>query len=125
MRRIRMTRKRFLSTAILALAVVLMASVPAYSASNSCRVNMPSAGVLNGTHLAAGQYNLTWQEHSPSVTVTVAKGKNVVATVPGRIEERTSKFQRNMVVYTARPDGSQIINEVRVAGTSRAIVFSE
>ena len=120
-----MTRTHFLSTAILALAVVLTASVPAYSAFNSCRLNMSRAAVLNGTHLAAGQYNITWQEHSPSVTVTVAKGGKVVATVQGRMEERTRKFQRDMVVYTARPDGSQIINEVRVGGTSRAIVFSE
>jgi uncharacterized protein YfaP (DUF2135 family) len=112
-------------TAILAVAVALTASVPAYAASKSCRLNLRHAGVLNGTHLAAGQYNITWQEHSPSLTVTVAKGRNVVATVQGRMEERTTKFQRNAVVYTAGPDGSQIINEVWLGGTSRAIVFSK
>ena len=118
-------RKHLLSTAILVVAVLLTANVSAYSASNSCRVNMPYGAVLNGTHLAAGQYNITWQEHSPSLTVTVAKGRNVIATVQGRMEERTSKFQRNMVVYGAGPDGSQIISEVRVGGTRRAIVFSD
>ena len=120
-----MTRKRFVSTVILAVAVVLTASVPVYSANNSFRVNMPYAGDMNGTHLAAGQYNITWQAHSPSLTVTVAKGKSVVATVQGRMEDRASRFQTNMVVYTARPDGSQTISEIRVGGTSHAIVFSE
>ncbi len=120
-----MTRKPFLSIVILALAVVLTASVPAYSANNSCRVHMPFAGTLSGAALAAGHYNITWQAHSPTLTVTVAQGKNVIATVPGRMEERASKFARNMVVYTTRPDGSQIINEVRLGGTNRAIVFAD
>lgn len=120
-----MTRKDSLLTAVLVVAVVLAASVPMYPASNSCQVNVPYAGALNGKHLAAGRYNISWQAHSPSLTVTVAQGKNVVATVQGRMEERAGKFQNNMVVYTERPDGSQSISEIRVRGTNRAIVFDE
>jgi uncharacterized protein YfaP (DUF2135 family) len=120
-----MTSKSFVLTAVLAVAVVLAASAPMYSASNSCQVNVPYAGALSGKHLAAGQYNISWQAHSPSLTVTVAQGKNVVATVQGRMEERAGRFQRNMVVYTEKPDGSQIISEIRVRGTNRAIVFDE
>jgi len=120
-----MTRKHFLSIAILAVAVVLTASLPAYSDSNSCWVKIPYGGTLSGTQLAAGQYKITWQQNSPSLTVTVANARNVVATVQARMEERTRKFERNMVVYTERPDGSRIIREIRVGGTSRAILFSE
>ncbi|MFB3922647.1 MAG: hypothetical protein ACE145_13055 [Terriglobia bacterium] len=120
-----MTRNNVLMTALLAVAVVLTASSPAYSSSNSCQVNFPTAGTLNGTPLAAGQYNITWQAHSPALTVTVAQAKKVVATVQGKMEERSSRFRKNMVVYTERADGSRVINEIRVGGTNRAIVFNE
>ncbi len=120
-----MTKKQFLATAILALAVALTAIAPAYADSNSRNVNVPYAGSLSGTPLEAGRYTITWQHHSPSLTVTVANGKKVVATVPGRMEERANKFKCNMVLYTTRPDGSRIISEVRVGGTNQVIVFSE
>ncbi len=120
-----MTTKHLLATTILALAVVLTAIAPAYADSNSCRVNIPYAGTLNGTQLAAGRYKITWEQHSPSLTVTVANGRSVVATVQARMEERSSKFQTNMVLYTTRPDGTQIISEIRVGGTNQVIVFSE
>jgi hypothetical protein len=120
-----MTKKHFLLTAILAGAVALTASVSAYSAGNSCRVNIRYAAALNGTDLAPGQYKLTWEEHSPSLTVTMTKGGDVVVTVQGRMEERARKFQANMVVYTTQPDGSQVIDEIRLGGTNQAIVFTE
>jgi anti-sigma factor RsiW len=59
-------------------------------------------------------------------TETVAKErKNVVDTAQGKIEERKVKYGRNMVVVTTKPDGSRAINEFRLAGTNKAIVFSE
>jgi hypothetical protein len=120
-----MTRKHFMLAAILPVAVVLISIIPAYSASNHCRVSMPFAAEMNGTHIAAGQYNISWQASNPSLTVTVAKGQSVVATVQGKMEDRSNKFQTNMVVYKAKPDGSQIVSEIRLGGTSQAIVFSE
>jgi hypothetical protein len=57
--------------------------------------------------------------------VTLAKGNNVVATAQGKIEERSAKYARNMVVFITKPDGSRAINEFRLAGTNKAIVFSQ
>ena len=88
-------------------------------------MNVPNAGTLGGTRVEAGVYNITWVHHSPEVTVTVAKGKTVVATVKGRMESRNMKYQRNMIVYTAQPDGTQNIDEIRIGGTNSAIVFTK
>ncbi len=120
-----MTRKHLLSSAILTVAVILTAIVPAYATKKSCRVNMPYAGTLSGAQLEAGRYKIIWQHHSPSLTVTVAQGKNVVASVQARMEERSTKFHTHMVLYTERPDGSRFISEIRVGGTRQVIVFSE
>jgi hypothetical protein len=120
-----MTTKHFLATAILALAVILTAIVPAFAANNSCRVYLPYASTLSGAQLEAGRYEISWQHHSPGLTVTVAQERKLVATVQGRIEERDRKFHTNMVIYTERPDGSRFINEIRVGGTRQAIVFSD
>jgi hypothetical protein len=120
-----MTTKHFLTTVILAVAVILTAIVPAFAANNSCRVYLPYASTLSGVQLEAGHYEVTWQHHSPGLTVTVAQERKLVATVQGRIEERDRKFHTNMVIYTERPDGSRFVSEIRVRGTRQAIVFSD
>lgn len=86
-------------------------------------ISVPYAGTLGGKQVAAGHYKITWEHHSPTATVTLADGKKIVATAEGKVEERSTKFERNMVVYTTGSDGSQTINEIRLAGTSTAIVF--
>jgi hypothetical protein len=87
--------------------------------------HVPYAGKIGEARIEAGRYNVTWQENSPEVTVTVAKGKEVVTTVKARMETRPAKFQRNMVVYNTKADGTQTITELRIGGTSTAIVLSE
>ncbi len=118
-----MTRKHLLSSAILAVAVLFTAMVPAYAAKNSCRLYLPYAGALSGKQLEAGRYKINWQHHSPTLTVTVAQKKTLVATVRARMEQRDRKFPTNMVLYVERPDGSRFISEIRVGGTRQVIVF--
>jgi hypothetical protein len=89
--------------------------------------NFPYDGKLGGAKLSAGRYNVAWEPHSPEVTVTLSQGKgkksSVVATAQGRIENRDTRYERNMVVYTTQADGSQTVSELRIGGTSTAIVF--
>ncbi len=88
------------------------------------RINLPYAGTLGGKQVAAGNYKITWEHHSPTATVTLADGRKLVATAEGKIEERSTKFARKMVVYTTQSDGSQAITEIRLGGTTMAIVFA-
>ena len=114
-----MTYRSYFRNLISSAAVVLLMSASVLAST----FNLPYSGKLAGTKLEAGHYNITWEHHSPSATVTVSKGKTVVATVQGRIEERSSKYDRNMVVYATNADGSQSISEIRLGGTNQAIVF--
>jgi hypothetical protein len=104
------------------LAIVLSASA---LAKGSRTINLLYAASLSATPIEAGEYQLSWEEGSPEATVTLTKGKNVVATAQGKIEERRVKYERSMVVVTTKPDGSRTISEFRLEGTNKAIVFSE
>ncbi len=106
------------------LAIFLVASASAL-AKNSRSFNLTYSASLNGTQLAAGEYRVTWESHSPGATVTFTNSKNVVATAQGKLVERDVKYERNAVVYETNADGSRIITEIRFGGTKQAIVFGE
>jgi len=116
-----MMNRRHLRVALSGAAVFMLAAGTALAST----FNVPYSGKMAGAKIEAGRYNITWQANSPDVTVTVSKGKEVVATAKGRMESRSTKYQRNMVVYSTNSDGSQTITELRIGGTNSAIVFSE
>ena len=117
--------RKMLQMLVTTVAVLMLAAGSALASSFS----FPYKGNLGDSKLNAGHYEITWQQHSPEVTVTVTQGKgkksSVVATVQGRLENRDTKYDRNMVVYTTQPDGSQFVSELRIGGTSSAIVFDK
>jgi hypothetical protein len=116
-----MMNRRHFRNLVSSLTVLLLVAGSALATT----FTVPYSGKMGASRIDAGRYNITWEQHSPDVTVTVAKGKEVVATAKGRLESRSAKFQRNMVVYTTQADGSQTITELRIGGTNTAIVFSE
>jgi hypothetical protein len=83
--------------------------------------------MLGETRVEAGHYKVTWEGQSSEVTVTLASasGKTVVATVRGKLVERSTKYDQNTVVYNTRPDGTQVISELRIGGSNKALVFGE
>jgi hypothetical protein len=120
-----MLNRKMLQMLVTGLAVLMLATGSALASSFS----FPYSGKVGDAKLAAGHYEVSWQQHSPELTVTVTQGKgkkaSVVATVQGRMENRDTKYERNMVVYAAQPDGSQTVSELRIGGTSTAIVFDK
>ncbi len=120
-----MSRKR-LTTLFFAVVVVLLGDVSAL-AKETYKLNVAYAAALNGTPIAPGDYKVSWESHSANVTVTfrAVKGGKVIATAQGKIVDHGVPYVRNAVVYDTQPDGSRSIIEIRIAGTSQAIVFSE
>lgn len=120
-----MFNSKMLQMLVTTVAVLMLATGSALASSFS----FPYKGNIGQARLDAGHYDVTWEQHSPDVTVTVAQGKGkkrgVIATAQGRVENRDTKYERNMVVYTTQPDGSQTISELRIGGTSTAIVFNK
>lgn len=119
-----MTHQKLLRALILGLALTALLGAVSF-AKGSHTIRLRHVASLGGTQVEAGEYELSWEEHSPDATVTLAKGKKIVVTARGKLEERKVKYDRSTTVFETAPNGSQIIREFRLAGTNKAIVFSE
>ena len=119
-------RRKVLGVLILAAVASLTASARG-SSKPSKTFTVDQAASLKGTNLSPGSYKVSWETHSSEATVTVASTKDgkVVATVPAKIVDRGVKYDRNAVVYDEGANGSRVISEIRLAGTTEALVFSD
>ena len=146
--------KNFLGVSVLVLALALSASAPAFAKipprsltqpqergfasfdgfardrlaselrTNGLRVRLPDT-VLLGTPLQAGEYTISWESHRATATVTVSRKNDVLATVEGKLVERGKRHERNAILLGTSADGKSIIREIRLSGSSQAIVFYE
>jgi len=107
------------------LAVGVFAFMLASGSAFASSFNFPFPAKVGDVEVKAGRYNVTWQHHSPEVTVNVNQGKRVVATSQGRMETRNTKYARNSVIFTIQEDGSKKLSELRIGGTNTAIVFDK
>lgn len=55
------------------------------SATNKGALKLDEAVSVNGTHLAKGKYEVTWDGTGPDVELNVIQSKKVVVTVPARL----------------------------------------
>ena len=76
------------------------------------------------TMLEPGEYRVSWQAEGSGLNVTFSRNGAAVASSPGKIEPRNEKYSRTSVLYTAQPDGTQRITEIRLAGKREAIVLA-
>jgi hypothetical protein len=119
-----MFKNSHLGISILVLAIALVASAPAL-ANNAHDLRLNYDMLLKGTPLGAGEYSIRWEGHSAKATVTLSKKKAVVATVEGQLVDRGKKYERNSILFDTNSDGTRIIREIRVAGSSQALVFND
>jgi len=116
-----MIRRNQLGTSVLALALVVIASAPAF-AINSRKLALRHDVVLKGTRLDAGDYTVRRENHSARATVSVSKKHNIVATAEAKLVDRGTTYDRNAVVYDTSTDGTRTVREMRFAGSSQVIV---
>jgi hypothetical protein len=119
-----MSVKKTLAVPILALALVLAAGAP-IMAKNAHSIDITSPAVLNGNRLDVGQYTIQWESHSPTATVTVWKGKKLVATTEGKLVDRRTRYKSNTFVFDANSDGTRVVREIGLAGSSQVLVFGD
>lgn len=110
-------------TRVLALVLVLALSATAFAASGSATIKLFSAAQVSGKSLAAGEYKVKWESHSPEADVTFLQDKTAVATAHAKLVDRDQAALDNAVVTRANSDGSQTIVEIRFAGKKSALVF--
>jgi hypothetical protein len=113
-------------SSVMVLAVTfLVAAAAAAQAKDSRNIVLHYDATIAGSHLASGDYNVTWQTHSPEATVTFLHGHKVMATAEGKVVDRGTRYPSNEVVYSESHDGARSIQEIRFQGSSEVIVFSE
>jgi len=117
-------RLKGIARAALATLVFVLVAGASAQAKNSRNLVLPHDATVAGAHLASGQYQIQWEEHSPQATVTFQQGKNVIAKVEGKLVDRGTKYSANQIVTDRGTDGSPSIQELRFAGSSQVIVFN-
>src|SRR5712692_6544412 len=109
-----------------ALALFLFVSLPAFAnnAHTFHSLQMSDSVVTpNGTEIPAGMYDVTYESHSPTATVTFKQGKRVVASVAGKWVDRDDEYKNTAIVYHVDPDGTRTLFEIRFAGRTQALVL--
>ena len=110
---------------VLALLVVLALAFTstAFAATGAGTVTLSSAAQLNGKSLAAGEYKVKWESHSPDAEVSFLQGKATVASAHAKVMDGTEASQWNSIVTRDNPDGSKALLEVHFKGKKSFLVF--
>src|SRR5574337_1302352 len=111
---------------VLALLLVLalaFTSTAFAGSGGSATIKLFGAAQLNGKSLAAGEYKVKWDSHSPEADVKFLQGKKEVATAHAKLVDRDRAATENAVVTRASSDGSETIVEIRFEGKKSVLVF--
>jgi hypothetical protein len=108
--------------AVLTFALLLTTSLFA-ATSGSMKLTQPVQ--LNGTQLKPGDYKVTWEGTGPEVTVSVLKGKEVVAKTSAHLKDLDKNGASDATVLQKNADGSTSLNGIRFGGKKVALEFAE
>src|SRR5258706_14710808 len=102
-------------TKMIVLSFALLMSTSLFAASSgSLKLTQPV--LLNGTQIKPGDYKVTWEGTGPEVTVSVLKGKEVVAKSSAHLKELTQNGASDATVLQKNADGSTSLNGIRFSG---------
>jgi hypothetical protein len=75
---------------------------------------------VGSTQLKAGDYKATWEGTGSDVQVKILKGKEVVATVPAKLEDKPSGQSS---VSVGRVNGTKSLVGIDFGGLHKGLVF--
>jgi hypothetical protein len=119
-----MGRQKLTLYSLAGLVIFLAAGLPAFGR-NQHRLSLFSEETHGTTTLAAGDYLVRWETHSPEATVTFIMNRKEVGKLMGKVVERDRKFDQNTVIDDPGPNGTRRLVEIDLGGTNKSIVFSE
>ena len=106
------------------LSAALLLSTSLFAAtSGSMHLTQPVQ--LNGTEIKPGDYKITWEGTGPEVTVSVLKGKEVVAKSSAHMKELDKNGSNDATILQKKSDGSTALNGIRFSGKKVALEFSQ
>ena len=108
---------------IVVLSLALLMSTSLFAASSGS-MSLTKAVQLNGTQIKPGDYKVTWEGTGSDVTVTVMKGKDVIAKAPAHVKELDKSFGANATLLQKNADGSTGLTGIRFGGKKIALEFA-
>jgi hypothetical protein len=100
-------------------------SIPALAKKNPPRpFQLREAVILNGAQVPAGLYDLIWETQGAKARVTLQKDGKFIATAEGDFVKSGMKFVQDAAVLRENPDGTEALVEIRIAGSTKAIVLN-
>jgi len=119
-----MSARKYLGIFLVSVVLVLAHAISGF-AKTARNLDIEHAVVVNGTTLPAGQYAVRWEAQSTQASVEFVRNKKVIASAPCKLEDRGKKYNSSSVSYATNPNGANAISEIRFAGSSEVLVFSE
>ena len=99
----------------LLLAATLLIATSALAA-NKGSLNISQPVTVNGTKLAAGDYQVKWEGTGPNVELNIIKSKKVVVTVAARLAELSRPERNSASVTQMAEDGTTSLTEIFFSG---------
>ena len=109
---------------MIVLTFALLLSTSLFAASSGS-LNLTQPVQLNGTQIKPGNYKVTWEGTGPEVTVSVMKGKEVVAKAPAHVKELGKNPGADASLLQKNSDGSTSLNGIRFGSKKISLEFSE
>ena len=112
-----------ISKGLLLGATMLMATGALAADKGSLKIYEPVT--VNGTKLAAGDYQVKWEGTGPNVELNIIKSKKVVVTVPARLVELNRPERNSASVTLMAEDGTTSLTEIRFAGSKYELAIGQ
>lgn len=97
-------------------AALLLACNAVAGETNKTSVNLTDKVTVEGKTIEPGKYQVEWTGNGPSVQVTVAKGKQQVASFPAKLTEQSTNNTASAYSTVAAADGTKSLTAIYVGG---------
>ncbi len=111
------------ATLICSAALLMLAVSAAGSTKGRLEMTFSQTTVIEGTQIDPGQVRIEWTSNSPEATVSFSRNGKVIKEARGRLVERESKADRNMMVFAQGEGGRLILKEIRLHGKKQVLTF--
>ena len=113
----------------LLLGLMLLLATSASAATNSSKnkgsLNIQEPVTVNGTRLAVGNYQVTWQVTGADVELNIIQSHKVVATVPARLVDLARPARADRYGTRKREDGSTLLSSIGFYGKKYELAIGQ
>ena len=117
---------KILKLSVFLFAAALFASAATFAGeTNKITLNLFEKVTVEGKTLNPGQYTFSWEGSGPTVQVTIAQGKQTVATFSAHVAEQAVRNPGNAYGSSAEPDGSHSLTAIYVGGKRTSLELEQ